>query len=259
MTKQAVLDPRAVTLEGVAAVAKQADAPYSTSPIALLQRATETGATPEMIAKWMDLQERYDAGQARKAFFTDMALFQSRCPAIPRTKTVNNKAGGKMYAYSPLETILDAIRSTEAGCGFRHSWDVEELEKGGVRVICRISHVGGHSEQSTVTMPPTQGMNTNAAQDKGIIISYGQRRSLLNAYGLATGGEDTDARDAGTADADDALISPEQAATIRSLLAAKNKTEGAFCKWREIGTVEELPASAFAEVLKALNGMAATK
>ena len=164
-----------------------------TSPMALILKAKEIGATPEQVSQWMDLQERYNAQEARKSFFASMARFQANVPMIPHTRDVKKSGGQLMYDYAPLPVCLSTIRQTESDCGFMHRWDVEEIESGGVKVTCNISHIDGHVESSSATIPPTKGMNTNDAQDKKIIIEYGRRISLLNAYGLGTGGVDTDA------------------------------------------------------------------
>lgn len=159
---------------------------------------------------------------------------------------------GKLYNYAPLETILDAIRATEAANGFRHAWDTEDLDNGGVRVVCRISHIEGHSEQGTVTIPPTKGQNTNQAQDKGVIISYGQRRSLLNAYGLATGGEDTDARSEREQAASEG-IDAFQVDSLRALLKAKGRDESKMLDWAKVANLADMTLPQYNEAMRMLN------
>jgi hypothetical protein len=219
------------------------------SPVAMLRQLQAMGATPETVSKLMDLHERWTATEARKAFYTAMADFQAKCPVIPRVKTVKNRDEKLMYSYAPLETILATIRAPENACGFRHSWDVEELDNGGVRVVCRISHRDGHSEESRCVMPPTKGLNTNEAQNKGIIISYGQRRSLLNGYGLATGGEDNDAR---PPEEPSTPIGPREIAHIRECLKTRSRTEESFCQWAGVKTLDELPEAQFVDRMKQL-------
>ena len=216
------------------------------SPLALVMQAAATGATPEQIGQWMDLQERWGANEARKAYFTAMGRFQGECPAIPRTKTVQGRTGGLLYKYAPLEKILDVIRATEAACGFMHTWDQDDLENGGVRVTCRISHIAGHSETSTVTIPATTGMNTSKAQDKGIISSYGKRYSLLNAYGLATGGEDAD----GAAPSEPVqTITASQIATLKKALEDKGRDLKGACTYAKVDKPEQITVDKYEELL----------
>ena len=229
------------------------------SPTELLRLAVETGADVERLGKLMELQERYEANAARKAFYSAMAQFQAECPPIPKPRQVTDRGGKRMYSYAPLETILDTIRATEARHGFRHSWDHEERESG-VRIVCTISHRDGHAESSRVDIPATKGMNTNAAQDRGIEITYGQRRSLLNGYGLAVGGEDTDGQTitvasrsptgSGGHSSDEAPppLTKPHLTTIKALIADSKTDEGRLLEYVGAATIESIPDSRFAEI-----------
>lgn len=216
------------------------------NPSALLQIAVEKGADVEKLEKLMELQERWDANEARKAFFAAMAAFQGDAPAIDRGKHVKGRDGRVMYSYAPLEAILDTIRPCERKHGFMHAWDQDDLDGGGVRIICKISHTGGHTETSTVTIPQTKGMNTSAAQDRGIIVTYGQRRSLLNAYGLATGGED---RDGAAMDAEPSTVTPEQVAHLKAAIKASKTVEAQLLKWAGCNKLDEFPAGKYNEAM----------
>ena len=224
--------------------AKGEAAAAANSPTELLRLAVETGADVERLGKLMELQERYEANAARKAFYSAMAQFQAECPPIPKPRQVTDRGGKRMYSYAPLETILDTIRATEARHGFRHSWDHEERESG-VRIVCTISHRDGHAESSRVDIPATKGMNTNAAQDRGIEITYGQRRSLLNGYGLAVGGEDTDGQ---TIDEAPPPLTKPHLTTIKALIADSKTDEGRLLEYVGAATIESIPDSRFAEI-----------
>ena len=169
-------------------------AALAATPDSLLQMVAERGATPEEVEKWMALKERWDEKQAKKAYIKAMAEFQRRCPAIANTKPVKNKTGTLLYSYAPLSAIVSAVGKLESELGFSHRFNTEPQESGGARVSCIVTHIEGHSETTTVTIPATKGMNTNASQDHGIVIAYGQRYSYRGAFGLTTGIEDTDAR-----------------------------------------------------------------
>ena len=66
----------------------------------------------------------------------------------------------------------------------------------------------GTLRKPAVHVPPTKGMNTNEAQDQGLILTYGMRYSLIGALGIVTADEDTDA------------IVPEDVTTITDTQAA---------------------------------------
>lgn len=218
------------------------------TPMAMIQLAVESNADPERLEKLMDLQERWEAGNARKAFFQAMADFQSQCPAIPKDGEVKDRSGKLMYKFAKLETVLATVREVEQACGFRHRWDQVDLDNGGVKVTCHVTHIEGHAEETSVTIPPAKGINTNAAQDRGIIIKYGKRYSLLNAYGLEPDEGDTDGRIPGGD-----TVTPEQAVAIDSALAELDDvTVAKFYKWAGCETAADLPAAKYQDAMRSL-------
>lgn len=222
----------------------------ASTPMDMIASVLDSDPTPETLGKLMDLQERWEANIARKEFFTAMAGFQSDCPIIPKNGEVYDRNGKFLYAFAKLEDIIKTIRDIEHRHGFRHRWDQEDLDDGAVRVVCEITHVGGHSEVSTVTIPKTKGMNTNAAQDRGIIIKYGKRYSLLNAYGLEPD-EDTDAN---TPDPEQ-FITDNQANAIDELLSqCKPDDRTRFWSWLRLSPNDysKIPASRYGEVVSKL-------
>lgn len=218
------------------------DLPAPSDPFQLMARvAMDPNADVTKLERLMDMQERWEANNARKAFFDAMARFQSAVPAIPKRGEVYDKSGKLMYRFAKLEDLLNIIANAEHDCGFRHRWDQEDLEGGGVRITCEISHIAGHCERSSVTIPPTKGMNTNAAQDRGVIIKYGKRYSLLNAYGLEPD-DDTDATlgDRGT------TITDDQAAELNAMLDQLPEDDRRrFYEWAGVESVSDLPAAKY--------------
>lgn len=222
------------------------------NPMVLIEMAVASGADPDKLEKLMELQERWEANNARKAFFEAMAGFQKDCPEIPKNGKVFS-GNNLLYSFAKLEDIIKTIRESEHKHGFRHRWDQEDLEGGGVRVVCEITHVGGHSEASTVTIPPTQGMNTNEAQNRGIIIKYGKRYSLLNAYGLEPD-DDTDAK----LPKPEQFITDNQANSIGELLD-QLKPDSRTRFWKNLvqlqpGEFDKIPASRYDEIIRELKG-----
>lgn len=216
-----------------------------TNPLAFIERAVELKADPAHIRELMELRREWEADEARKAFFGAMAQFQADCPDIPKDGEVYDKHGGLLYRFAKLETVIKTIKAIEQANGFRHRWDQEDLETGGVRVTCEVSHVAGHSERSSVTIPPAKGMNTNAAQDRGIIIKYGKRYSLLSAYGLEPD-EDTDAN------TPPALINDEQVKHLERLVQETNSDRDKFLAVFDINDMFEMTDDRYDQAVKML-------
>ena len=84
----------------------------STTPSDLLRLAVEQGADLEKLEKLMDLQERWESNQARKAFVEAMAEFKKNPPEIFKTKQVGyaNKDGSFTgYMHATLGNVTCSI------------------------------------------------------------------------------------------------------------------------------------------------------
>ena len=230
------------------------DQAQGNTPADLLRVVAARGAGPEELAKWMDLQERWQATQARNAYFKAMADFQRMVPEIPKTRAVHSRSGDVMYKYAALESIAKLIRAAEQSCGFSHRFNTFPREGGGVKVECIVTHSAGHSEVTAVEIPATKGMNTNAAQDHGIAITYGQRYAMLGAYGITTVSDDTDMRTM-----DDRAITDVQFADLVALCKEAGVSEAQPCKVYGIPTLDLLNARLYEPCKAMLEGIRARK
>ena len=163
-------------------------------PERLLELAIEKGADVSQLTQLLDLQQRWDAEQARKAYFIAKAKFQSLCPAIDKDKTV--KFGNTEYKHASLPHIANTIRDVLAQCGLSYDWKFSDSE-GGLTATCVLSHVDGHSESNAMTAPADDSGSKNIIQQLGSTSTYLQRYTLIGALGLTTADEDDDGRATG--------------------------------------------------------------
>src|SRR4051794_25328219 len=88
-------------------------APSSPNPISIVQTAIEKGITGADLKEIMDLQERWEANQARKAFDIAMANAQAEMPTIVKNRLVafEARSGGKdtSYRHEDLAEIVETI------------------------------------------------------------------------------------------------------------------------------------------------------
>ena len=94
-----------------------------TTPADLLQIAVEGGADIDKLEKLMELQMRWDASEARKAYTRAMAQFRAGCPEISRNKTVDfsSQKGNTHYTHADLAGAIGQIKSVLTECGLSHS------------------------------------------------------------------------------------------------------------------------------------------
>lgn len=196
----------------VAAVAAPGTQVVPATPMQLLQVAVSQNADIDKLKQLMDLQERWEANNARKAYVEAMSAFKAEPTVIIKTKLVNIP-GGARFAHATLAAVVDGVVANLSKFGLSHRWEVSQAD-GAITVSCVVTHVAGHSERTTMSAPADDSGKKNLVQQIGSTITYLQRYTLMAAMGLA-------AKD--MQDVDDAKRGKDQ--------QAANAPEG-FDKWQ---------------------------
>jgi hypothetical protein len=239
------------TLEKVSIIPQDEPRALATvTPMAMLEKALTSGASMEVLEKFMALSERWETNQARKEFDAAVSAAKAEIPAITRNATGHNS---KRYAdFAAIARVVDPILGKH-GLSYRF----RTTQNGSIAVTCILSHKAGHSEETTLAGPADSSGNKNAIQAIGSTLTYLQRYSLVQMLGLAASADDD-----GKAAAKDAKppapgsITQEQADNIYDLLEEKGASRGAFAGWlkqKEIAErIEDIPANAFATCVEAI-------
>jgi hypothetical protein len=211
------------------------------TPMDMLNRAVQSGADIEMIEKLMSLQERWETGQARKAFDEAVANAKAKIPPITRNATGHNS---KKYAdFAAIAKVVDPILS-EFGLSYRF----RTAQTDRISVTCILSHKAGHSEETTLSGPADTSGSKNAIQAIGSTLTYLQRYSLVQMLGLAAAADDD-----GKAGASVATITQQQADNLTDLIEAKGASRSAFLKWAKQERFEDIPADYYEACVTAIN------
>ena len=166
------------------------------SPSELVALALQQQADPDVLKKLLELQERWDANQAKKAYVSAMTAFKQEAPAVLKkhNKVDFTSAKGRThYNYANLGSIVQGISALLGKHELSASWSTEQ-KANIVTVTCNITHVGGHRESVTLSGPIDESGNKNLIQAVGSTVTYLQRYTLLAALGLATIDQDDDGR-----------------------------------------------------------------
>lgn len=164
------------------------------NPSDLIAQAIDKGLTVEALEKLVALQERWEANQARKAFFEAFTKFQNDVPDLRKSKNVSFelKTGGKTdYNYAPLASITRQIAGTLKENALSYRWEIND-DATTLKVTCLVSHVDGHTERTTMTGSPDTTGSKNSMQARGSAIEYMKRYTLIGALGLSTADTDVD-------------------------------------------------------------------
>lgn len=160
------------------------------TPMVMLQMAVDKGADLDQLQKLMDLQERWESNEARKAFHSAMNDFKSDPPEITKDKHV--EYGTTKYAHSSLGNIADAISERMSKFGLSFRWDLSQDKV--ITVTCIVTHALGHSEKTPLSAADDTSGGKNSIQAIGSTVTYLQRYTLLAATGLASKDSDDDGR-----------------------------------------------------------------
>jgi hypothetical protein len=164
-------------------------APTTVTPMMLIERASQQGASIEQMQQLFDLKLRVEADEARKAFNEAMAKFKHNPPRI--NKNVQKKAGNIDLHYASLDNVVDMVAPALSAVGIRHRWENKQYD-GLISVTCILSHDLGHSESTTLAALPDGSGSKNSIQAIASTVTYLQRYTLLGATGLAAAGTDND-------------------------------------------------------------------
>lgn len=162
----------------------------------LIAMAVQNGTLDiETIKELRALQKEMKADMAQEAYVQAMAGFQGECPTIEKSKKVLNKDGRSIrYMYAPLDVIVTQVRPILAKYNLSYSIEATQNEKG-ITATCKITHILGHAEQSSFTVPVDSEGYMTAPQKVASALTFAKRYAFTNVLGILTGDEDTDSTD----------------------------------------------------------------
>lgn len=223
----------------------------SLTPMDMLNQAVSSGANIETLTKLMDLQERWEKNQARKAFDEAMAEAKAEIPPILKNRTVDftSQKGRTNYRHEDLGEIARTVDPILAKYGLSYRFR-SKTESGSVSVTCVVSHRDGHFEENTLSAGHDQSGNKNSIQAVGSTITYLQRYTLKSALGLAASNDD-DGKASGCP-VDNSLIDEAQAQTIRKLVEDTNTDIARFCNYMQVEAIPDITAAQYTRAIAML-------
>lgn len=167
--------------------------PAPATPMSLIQLAVSQNADIDKLEKLMELQMRWEANEAKKAYVSAMNLFKSELPTILKNRHVKfpTSKGTTEYDHATIDQVCDALIPAMSKYGLHHRWIVDQ-QNGRIKVTCIITHVQGHSEQTSMEAGPDDSGGKNAIQAISSSTTYLERYTFLAATGTAAKGTDSD-------------------------------------------------------------------
>lgn len=213
------------------------------TPMTLIERAQQSNASIEQMQQLFELQLRYEANEARKAFNGAMADFRENAPAIAKRRTGHN------IKYAGLSESIEAIQPLLSQFGLSHQWKTKQ-DGALITVECTVTHRMGHSESTSLSAAPDTSGSKNAIQAIGSTVSYLERYTLYAILGLSSREMDDDGKASSAPEVE--LITEAQVSDLISLAHEVGADLKKFCTYYKVEDVAFLPASKFKQAVSGL-------
>src|SRR5579862_3304823 len=94
------------------------------TPMDILQTAIQRGIDVDQMTKLLELQERWEANEARKAYNAAMAKFKQNPPELTKNKHV--EFGNTKYNHATLDHVTEVVTKALSAVGISFRWDVQQ-------------------------------------------------------------------------------------------------------------------------------------
>lgn len=219
--------------------------------LAMIERAARDPAVDiTKIERLMEMRDRQEAKAAERAFNVSMNAAQGEMRPIG-ADALNPQTKSKYATYAKLDSVLRPIYTKH---GFSLSFDEDESPKADhIRVLCYVSHEGGHTRTYRKDMPADgKGAKGGDVMTKthatGAAASYGARYLLKGIFNIAVGEEDKD----GNEPANVATITEEQVMVLRDLIEATGSDAGKFKAYIKVEDLADIRADKFDAAVRLL-------
>lgn len=243
------------TREQTAVMLAPVQAPDVQAIITAIERASmNPRINLDKMDRLMAMQERI-LGQFREAQFNAaLAAAQAEMGRIPTNK-FNAHTKSHYADYPAIDRLTRPIYTKH---GFGLSFDEGETPKADhVRVLCLVTHIGGHSRMYHRDMPADGkgakgGDVMTQTHAVGSAFTYGQRYVVKGIWNLAIGVDPREADDDGNAAGgvgfeDEAArvkagyISAKEIDELRTLMSQLKTDEAAFLNWMHVKQLADIP------------------
>lgn len=162
------------------------------NPMQMLAIAVQQGADLAKLEKLMDLEQRWQREQARKAFVTALANFKKNPPKVIKDM-VNTQYKSK---YASLGNLVNTVNIALGEHGLNARWTLQQTENR-IKVGCVLTHELGHSEQAELESTPDSSGSKNPLQQIKSTITYLEGATFQAITGVVATNEDDDGNGSG--------------------------------------------------------------
>jgi len=216
------------------------------TPMTMLSAARQQGASLEQMQQLMDMQFKWEANEARKAYFAAVANFKAMPINITKDK-VNKQYNSR---YTGVGNLVNTVNAELSKFGLSANWDIKQ--NGHIEVTCILSHAQGHSERVSLSAEADKSGAKNPIQQVKSTITYLKIATYEAVTGVASSDDPGD-NDGNGAGSKIKLVDENQAANLQALIDEVGESgKASLLEWAKIEKIEELPANKYNQAVKAL-------
>ena len=213
--------------------------------VSMIERvARDPSVDLERLERLIAMKERILARESQMAFDAAFAEMQPELPVIDE----KGKHGGTGSTYAKWDDIMAGIKKPLSNHGFSYRCRVNQ-EAGKVIVTGKLSHRGGHFEETSLELPVDTGGQKNAVQAIGSSVHYGQRYVAKALLSLSSHKSDDDNGDAAGGNGQ---INEEQYTAILKLVEEVGADIRKFCSYFKVESIAMIPAKQYERAIAAL-------
>jgi hypothetical protein len=139
------------------------------------------------LEKLMELEKRWHAEQAERAYVTAFALFKKNMPDV--VKDMLNKQYGSDY--SSLANLVNTTNKVLGEYDLNARWDPDQ-SGGTIKITCIMTHAEGHSERVSLFGPPDTTGQKNPLQQIKSTLTYLEGATFQAITGVVARSASTD-------------------------------------------------------------------
>lgn len=218
------------------------------TPMMLLKMAMDQSLDADKLGQLLDLQMRWEAHEAKKAYITAKLEFQKNAPVILKTKKVAYQQVS--YSHAELDKMWEILIPEMAKYNLGFSWRPEPSDSGKTRMSCVLAYSNGalaHSEvEATIEAPADTSGSKNQVQAIGSSSTYLQRYTLFAALGIVAKNQDNDGRTSeslSSQSVEDYLTTIQDASTIPELKLKYEAAKAAASRLSDADAVQQFLAA----------------
>lgn len=156
------------------------------TPLRMLEIAVSQNADIAKLEKLMELHQRWEANEARKAFVEALANFKRNPPKV--IKDLTNKQYSSKYA--SLGSLVNTVNAALGEHGLNARWSLSQGDQ--IEVTCILSHMMGHSESVSLKSGPDTSGAKNPLQQIKSAITYLEGATFQAITGIVASSEGDD-------------------------------------------------------------------